>query len=319
MTTTNLIAARPRPEFSKQLPAAQLQVNSSSLGPFKTCPRKYQYEVVMGLTMGETLSVHLTFGTLVHEGLELYERLRRAGAEHEESVICVVGDAMEKTWSKRLSRPWISGHADKNRLSLLRSLVWYLDKWNEDGENYETLTLSDGTPAVELKFEFDSGWTSPVTGERVSFYGSLDRIVLVKNLEKKYILDTKTTGFGVKYAGFAEKFTPDNQFSLYTLAGRVAFSEPVEGVVLDGVEVKASLTNFARTIVPRSEAQLSEWLRDAHYYLGQMHRCAELDHWPQNDKSCGLYGGCEWRPICSEAPGKLRDAALRANARERKE
>ena len=312
MTTTNLIAKRPRPEFSKQLPSAQLQVNSSSLGPFKVCPRKYEYEVLRGLTSGDTLSVHLTFGTLVHEGLERYEKLRQNGGEHEEALRAVVAEALEKTWNSKLGRAWISGHADKNRLSLIRSLVWYLDKWNEDGENYETLVLKDGSPAVELKFEFDSGWRSPVTGERVSFYGSLDRIVLVKSLEKKYILDTKTTGYGVKYQGFAEKFTPDNQFSLYALAGRVAFGEEVEGVVLDGVEVKASVTNFARTIVGRTERQLQEWLRDSHWWLTQMHRCAEEGYWPQNDKSCGMYGGCEWRGICSEPDGLLREAALRA-------
>ena len=54
------------PRFSRKLPGMQLQVNSSSLGPFKQCPRKYYYTIVTGLETAER-SIHLTFGTLVHK------------------------------------------------------------------------------------------------------------------------------------------------------------------------------------------------------------------------------------------------------------
>ena len=99
------------PRFSRKLPGMQLQVNSSSLGPFKQCPRKYYYTIVLGLETTER-SIHLTFGTLVHKASEIYDLGKIRGLSHEENLLSTLEWALRATWDTRLSRPWQSGHTD---------------------------------------------------------------------------------------------------------------------------------------------------------------------------------------------------------------
>jgi hypothetical protein len=179
-----------------------------------------------------------------------------------------------------------------------------LDHWSQV-EGYKTLKFAGGEVASELTFRFDSG-AKACTGEPIFFIGKLDRIVEVETLEAPFVLDTKSTGYGIE-ASFYAKFTPDNQFSLYALAGRIGFATPVQGVLLDGVQIGATYSRFSRGLVRRSEAQLEEWLKDAHWWLEQMSRCAEANWWPQNDKACGLYGGCPWRAACAAEPRDRED------------
>ncbi len=283
--------------FSRVLPGMQLRVNSSSLGPFKTCPRQYYYKIICGWE-GANRSVHLTFGTLVHKGLGDYEILKTEGKSHEEALDEVLTWALKVTWNKELGRGWISGHAEKNRLSLLRTLVWYLDRY-QDNTGIEVLRFPNGTLAVEIDFEFDSGWVCEATGEHGTFIGKLDRLVKIGG--ENYVLDTKTTTYPLGLDWF-KKFTPDNQFSLYPLAGSVVLDQPVRGLILDGVQVGATFARFERGPVPRGEAFLDEWLMDSHYWLDFMAKCAQDSYWPMNDRGCGMFGGCEFREVCSASP-----------------
>lgn len=285
------------PRFSKVLPGLQLQVNSSSLGPFKTCPRKYYYSIVEGW-VSQRKSIHLTFGALVHKGIELYSRGKIAEADHEENLLGVVEWALRATWDFKLGRPWQSEDSGKNRLGLVRTLVWYLDHYGER-EGLRTLILANGQPALELPFEFPSGFTAASTGEGVSFIGKLDEVAQLG--PDLYIKDTKTTAHAVD-GTFFRQFTPDNQFSLYVIAGKVAFDLPVKGLIVDGIQIGATFSRFARGVVPRGDAVLDEWIEGSHFWLGQMEQCAASASWPQNDKSCGLYGGCEFREICGAKP-----------------
>ncbi len=285
------------PRFSTTLPGLQLQVNSSSLGPFKQCPRKYYYSIICGWESHDT-SVHLTFGTLIHAGIARYELERHQGASHDDALMTTLRAALEVTWDKRLGRPWISNHPEKNRGSFIRSLVWYLEAFGQN-EHMERVVLPGEALAVELPFVFDSQYKAESTGEAVMFYGTLDR--LVKLNDKMYVLDTKTTKSALAPAWF-KSFSPDNQFSLYMLAAQVVFGIQATALLLDGMQAGAGFTRLERGVVQRSEASLEEWLDDAHYWLAQMESCAVAQYWPQNDKACSMYGGCEFREICSASP-----------------
>ena len=304
---TTLIDTSGDARFSRILPGLQVKVNSSSLGPFKACPRQYYYKIIRGLERPDS-SVHLTFGTLVHKGSEEYDLNKLRGMSHEANVEAVLHWALRATWNFELNRPWQSGHSDKNRASLVRTLVWYFDQYAEQ-ENLETVVLDSGTPAIELDFEFDSGVTSISTSETISFIGKLDKIVRLG--DDHYIKDIKTTSYALD-PGFFKKFTPDNQFSLYPIAGKVCYNRPVRGLILDAVQVGATFSRFARGLVPRDEETLDEWILDAQISLRQMESCAIYAHWPMNDRSCGQFGGCEFRETCSLKPS-LREQHIARN------
>src|SRR5271167_1415999 len=83
--------------FSRRLPGLQIAVDSTSLGVFKTCPRKYQYSIIFGWRSREE-SPHLTFGILLHKAREQYDHLRSQSTPHEEALAAVVRWTLNETW-----------------------------------------------------------------------------------------------------------------------------------------------------------------------------------------------------------------------------
>jgi CRISPR/Cas system-associated exonuclease Cas4 (RecB family) len=285
--------------FSKELPGLQLVVDQTSLGEFKECPRKYYYRVIEGWTP-RVQSPHLMFGSLMHSSCEKYAYAKTQGMTHQQALRVAVRHI--------LSARWNSEHKEKNLRSLLRSVVWYLDSFGEK-DRLQTITLANGKPAVELSFrynpiDFETGEPlTALTGEPIEFSGHLDRMVTLEG--ESFFCDLKTTGNTLGPNYFLQ-YTPDNQFSMYALAGRIAFGVNVTGVICDAVQVKITLSRFERQIVYRTEAQLREWYNDTVFWLDLMGKMAEQKRWPQNDKACHMYGGCPYRAVCSRSPGVAR-------------
>lgn len=303
----------PNRAFSAILPSLQTAVDSTSLGEFKICPRRYQLSIAGGPSAGlpygqgwspRLESIHLTFGLLTHSAFEQYHQQRAKSVAHEEALQSAVNWTLRATW--RNGAPWQSDDPNKNRYTLIRTIVWYLDQFGPD-DPLQTLTLASGQPAVELSFRFDSQYRS-AAGEIFILCGHIDRIAYFQS--QPWIVDVKTTKQTLGQSFFA-KFTPHNQFSLYTLAGQIFYSVPVKGVIVDGLQIAVGFTKFDRQLVGRSDAQIAEWHRDLGYWLRQMEACAEAEYWPMDDKQCDNYGGCPFQKVCSQPSESSRLALLR--------
>jgi len=300
--------------FSEKLPKLQIYMDASSLTEFKICPRRYYYRIVLG-RQPIAESIHLTFGTLLHKAVEYYHQLRfrsEAAVGHPDALRAVVRWLMQNTWDKELRRPWGTGDKYKNRLTLIRTVVWYLDTHQED--ILTTAVLKNGKPAVELPFSIFSGYYAS-TGEEFSLCGKLDRIAIFQPDKNYYVTDVKTTQ-GTIGDYYFRKFTPDNQMSIYTIAGALAFGIPVVGVIIDGCQVAIEFSRFERGLVERTQAQLEEWQSDLEYWLMNLNHCAENDNWPRNDSACGLYGGCPYRSVCSQRNPQAAEQVLLGSYRE---
>lgn len=295
----------PNSSFSVQNPNLQLAVDSTSFGEFKVCPRRYYYSMIKGYAP-RAESPHLRFGILLHQARERYEKnkAQQEGVSHDDLLDDVLDWALKETWNSVLGRPWISDHQLKNRRSLIQTIVWYLDALAQD-DPFKTVILANGKPAVELSFRFDSGLRSR-EGEAFIFCGHLDRIAEMNGYY--YIPDIKTSS-SEPSEFWARQFSPSNQFSLYDLAGKVAFSFQIEGLVVDGLQIGVGFARFRRHLIPRSEAMRTEWLADAQWWIAQMEVCATRETWPMNDKACGLYGGCPFQQVCAKSPA-MRETTL---------
>ena len=237
--------------ISKISPRFAFAWDSTSIGAFKTCPRLYQLSVLEGWQPRE-ISVHLTFGLHFHSALERYDHLRFGGMDYEQALREVVKYLLTITWDEKKNRPWISDDPNKNRLTLLRSVVWYLMQFENDP--IETVRLANGKPAVELSFRFDSGYTTRY-GESILLCGHLDRLAMLNG--KAFVLDRKTTKSTIN-SSFFDKFSPDNQMTLYAIAGKVVYNIQIEGIIVDGAQIGVNFTRFLRGTVPRSEPVLEE-------------------------------------------------------------
>ena len=273
------------------LPGTNVQFawDSTSLGWLKQCPRLYYYSMIEGWHTKGT-GVHLKFGQHYHGALEMYDKVRQLGKNHELALRDVLLWLLHATWED--GKPWDSGHNQKTRETLVRSVIWYLDTFKDDPA--QTLILANGSPAVELSFRMELDWGPPYI-----LCGHLDRVVEFGG--QKYVMDRKTTGSSPTPHYF-DGFAPDNQMSIYTLAARVQFATPVAGVIIDAAQIAVGFTRFQRGFTYRTEAALNEWLADAKIWFAQAEGFAQANYWPMNDKACGLFGGCTFRKICSKSP-----------------
>jgi hypothetical protein len=272
----------------------QFAWNASSIKLVETCLRLYQYVGLEGWR-GKSQNAHLIFGAAYAKALETFFKLSIGeNMPREEAIREVVSQALYATWEYGPDgtggAPWASTHNTKTRENLIRSIIWYLDFWAEDP--MPTVKLASGAPAVEhtFAFEVDNG---------ILFAGHIDR--LVEYGDHVYVQDQKTT-YMTLTPRFFDQFSPDTQMSMYTFAGKTIFGGPVRGVVIDAAQVAVGFTQFMRGFTSRSEGELNEWYDDAMYWIEVGRKATREQHFPKNTTSCGNYGGCAFRHICSRAP-----------------
>jgi len=279
--------------FSPTTPAFQIAWDSTSLGAFKDCPRKYQYSI-LNQWSPKSKSHHLTFGGLYASGVERYAHLLASGLPHDDAVLGVVRWVLEASGSRSESGewlPWDSKDSVKNRYTLVRTLVWNFE--DRQGSPFKQLILANGKPAVELSFNFPA---FEVEGETVSLCGHMDQIIELDG--KPWVLDDKTTGSALS-ATYFHRYTPENQMSLYSIAGKVVLDRPVAGVLVRAAQIGVNFARFATAQVPRTPAILDEWMNDTRAWVTLAKRYAEANHWPGNDKHCVM---CDFRRVCAVSP-----------------
>lgn len=263
--------------------------DSTSLGYLKECPRKYFLTMIEGWRKKDE-SVHLIFGSHFHKALERFDLFKAQGADDEEAIDASINLLLQETFG------WVSNHPNKNRDTLLRSVIWYWEQYPKDIA--KTVLLGNGKPAVELSFRFDTG--IPCTSDvDYMLSGHMDRLVDFDGT--RYVMDRKTTG-GSLSSYYFNQYNPDNQMTLYSLASKIVYDMPVAGVIIDAAQIAVGFTSFARGITTRSEGQLNEWMQDLDIWFTTAAYYAEKNLWPMNEKSCNNYGGCAFKDICNKDP-----------------
>lgn len=310
MVNTALLSASHEPPPGQEaqspfLPGTDIQFawDSTSLGLLKTCPRLYQYIMLEGYGESDE-SIHLRFGREYHSALEQYDHLCSEGANHETALHIVVRDLHARTWDWETD-PETKAGKYKHKASLMRSVIWYLDKFKNDVA--KTYILENGKPAVELSFRFELDW-GPSTGTKQPYLlsGHLDRVVEFTG--GLWVMDRKTTMTTLSDY-FYSQFDMSNQMTLYTIAGQMVINAPIRGVIIDAAQLKVDETVFGRSMTYRTQAFLTEWLEDLSVHLAMAENYAIANYWPKNDTACDKFGGCRFKGICSKSP-EVRDRFL---------
>jgi hypothetical protein len=264
--------------------------DSTSIKLAETCHYKYKLRMI-DRWEPKRKSAHLLFGSWYASALERYYKYRAEAGPMDTSdraLLRTVHEALCDTWID--DKPWTSDHPAKTRENLIRSIIWYVDQFKDEAT--EVMRLADGKPAVEHSF------TLPVDNGIV-FAGHIDRLVTYAG--DPYIMDQKTTG-GAIGPWYFDNFTPDTQMSMYTFAGQMIYKMPVKGVILDVAQIAVGFSRFERGFAFRSEGQLHEWYDSTMRHIEEVQENTRRNHFPLRTTSCGLYGGCEFRAICSRSP-----------------
>jgi CRISPR/Cas system-associated exonuclease Cas4 (RecB family) len=289
----------------------QIAWDATSIELYQTCPRKYYYTMIRGV-QPKRKSVHLIFGGIYASALEHFYKHRAKGDDIQTALRKVVHEAMIESWDHHLDEDGervpetgnavVFEDAKKTRPNLIRTLVWYIEQFaieSEDG--MMTYHLQNGAPAVELSFTLDV--------EDFLLCGHLDRVVSMG--DSLYVMDQKTTG-GTIGTYYFDTFSPNTQMSLYSWAGQAILHSPVTGVIIDAAQIAVNWTRFERGITTRSKSQLEEWFQSAKHHIHAAQHSSRTDFWPMNTASCGNYGGCPFRSLCSRSP-QVRENYLKSD------
>lgn len=311
--------------LSPYIPGTRIQMawDSTSLGMLKTCPRLYQYQMLEGWSStGE--SIHLRFGLEYHKALEDFDRFTIAdGLSRKDALHETVLQTHLRTRDWQVDETSKAGKL-KNRSSLLRTVVDYLDHYSPDP--CKTVVLSNGQPAVELSFRFELSWGPGEQPKEISYNpqtrelkhgtrhqpyllcGHLDRVV--NFADDLFVMDRKTTTT-TPGSYYFDGWSPHNQMTLYTLASQVVVGAPVKGVFIDAAQILTHSSAFVRGITYRTQDQIHEWVGDLAYWFSLAETFAQQGHWPMNDTACDKFGGCRFRSICSKSP-QVREKFLKS-------
>jgi hypothetical protein len=260
-------------------------------------------------------SVHLRFGIEYHKALEEYDDFKLAGRSHEDSVRGVVGSLLIRIrdWDPDITTK--AGNY-KNPRSLVQLVVDYLDKYQDDPA--KTVIRENGEPATELSFRFELDW-GPQGNSVQEFEHGAQPYVLCGHLDRVVdysgnllVMDRKTTTT-TPGSYYMNQYSPNNQMTLYTLAGQIVMHAAVKGVVIDAAQVLIEKpNNYVRGFTYRTEAQLTEWMGDLRFWFQQAETYATVGYWPMNDTACDKFGGCRFREVCSKDPS-VRENFLKAD------
>lgn len=268
--------------FSPDNPRLQLVWDSTSLTTFSRCPRAYQYRQLEGWTTAK-LDPALSFGLLFHKALEL--SIRRGKDLSLPDLISHIASLPDFS-----NLPPVDG--SHSRLALVRAIVWYFDHYANDP--LEVLVI-DGKPAAELSFLFPLDFHS-FSGDQFFLSGHLD--LVGRFAGETFVIDHKTTATTIS-SSFFERFSPDIQMSLYTLAAQIIFSVPAQGVLINAVQTLAGGTRFMRGFAPRTPDQLQEFYQLVISLIRSAEVMAESNFFPMNQASCF---NCRYRPVCARSP-----------------
>ncbi len=287
------------------LPDTKIQFawDSTSIGAIKLCPRYYFYTIICGYVPKDE-SIHLRFGIEYHEAIQDYENLRASGVPFSDAVRETMGNLLVRSHNFDPD-PTTKAGQYKNPNTLRQLVIDYLDEFRNDP--CETLILANGRPAVELSFRWELDWgptqQHPDENPSVQPYilcGHLDRVVTYN--DDLFVLDHKTTQSAPTDYYFAG-FSPNNQVTLYSLAGQIVLDSPMRGVIIEAAQILLETPNrFVRRPIYTSDQLIHEWLGDLEPVLQMAEDYARAEYWPMNDTACGMYGGCKFRGVCSKNP-----------------
>lgn len=303
------------------LPGTNIQFawDSTSLGYYKTCPRLYYYQMILGYVPKDE-NIHLRFGIEYHKALEDYDRFKADGNDHEEAMRYTIHRLLFRIHGWRPDRMVKAGKY-KNERSIVELVIDYLDKFGE-ADPAKTIILDNGRPAVELSFRFELDFgpsSAPRSQTRVGEEAWSQPYILCGHLDRAvefagavFTMDRKTTTWTISSTYF-DQWEPNNQMSLYSLAGKVVLGTTIKGVIIDAAQLLLEKPHkFERGFTYRTPDQLDEWVYDLQYLLADAERDAIADYWRMNDTSCDKFGGCKFRQVCSKS-AHVRERILKSN------
>lgn len=207
------------------------------------------------------------------------------------------------------SREWFPTLPGKDRLALMRLLVWYGEEIKGGALQPVSITHTHVNPVdgvhmgdqhialVEVPFKVP--FISTPDGEQVYLTGWFDA---VKRLgDEVLVTDYKTTKKPLGAMYFSQ-YAPNPQVDIYDLVADTflkAKGLPYAGVVIEAIQTLVNGVRFGFRVYKNGPENRAELTRELSYYISMAWQYAKGGWWPKNRSHCAM---CEFKGVCSAAP-----------------
>lgn len=266
-------------------------IDSSMRAIFSACPKKFFYEVALGIIPVDAKSVHLIAGAAYAKALETYRKIYYttenydlAIAEGLRDLITSYGDYVPpEGQTKTLERT-------------IAAFVEYLVRYPPGTEHCQP-TMGPNGPRVEFTFTFEiPGCLHPVTKDPLLFAGAWDQLVTYTG--GLFLFDDKTTG--AMGALWKYKWKLRSQFTGY-VKGAQLNNLNVLGAVIRGMCILKESCKTEEAIVYRPQWMIDRWTERLVHDTERMISFWNANYWPnygEENGSCVSYGVCPYHMLC---------------------
>lgn len=270
-------------------------IDSTMMSTFRSCPRKFYHEFILGLRPpGKSIDLHAG-GVFAHcleivrkeiyvNNRTLPEALLRANAAFEIAWGDFVIPDHKKT-NKRPHRVWAAVES-------------YFEQYVPEFDHIQPYFVN-GRPTFEFTFaiplELPGFPLHPVSNEPFLYSGRFD--LLGEYMGVPIVEDDKTSGTG-HYANWSERWDLRSQFIGYTWACQ-QLGIQVESVAVRGVGIQMTQIAHAEAIKPYSNVLRARWLEQLRRDLNRLVTSWNEGYFDYNlGESCTDFGNCIFAQPC---------------------
>lgn len=271
-------------------------IDSTMISAFRSCPRKFFNEFVLGLRP-PGISIDLHAGGAFAHSIEVVRHEVFVNNRNLSDALLRANAAFEIYWGD-FQIP------EHKKTAKTPGRVWaavedYFIKYPPATDHIQPY-FSDGKPTFEFTFSIPlDGPTWPVhpeSGEPFFYVGRFD--MLGEYMGLPIIEDDKTgsTGF---YANWSEKWDLRSQFIGYTWACQ-ELGIAVDTVAVRGIGILKELIHHAEAIKPYSNDLRAKWLEQLRRDLIRLVAAYKEGYWDYNlGESCTAYSNCIFLTPCA--------------------
>lgn len=287
----------PSKTFEAILPA---YIDSTMMSAFRSCPRKFYHEFLLGLRPAET-SIHLHAGGCFASALEFFysavfdKNLPTVEAKKHAFV------AFTQSWAE-YPKEGLNPKGEETAKSFNR--MWeavdeYIATFPPLTDHVQPYKSDDGQITTEFSFAIPLDNPifprHPITGEPFIYAGRFD--LLGSYLNRPCVMDQKTGS----YAGatWAEQWDLRAQFMGYVWACQVC-GIPLDTVIVRGVIIQKTQIKFPEAVKIFPQHMIDRWYHQLSRDLTRLVNCWNEGYFDYNfGDSCTAYGNCMFRSVCT--------------------
>lgn len=279
-------------------PILPQHIDATMLSCFRSCPRKFYHEFILGLRPSG-ISVDLHAGGAFAHAVEVVRREVFLNQRSMDEALIRANAAFEIYWGDFK----IPEHKTTNKQP---HRVWaavekYFTQWPPLSDHIQPYFV-DGKPTLEFTFAIpldEPGFpVHPVSGEPFLYTGRFDMLGEYHGLP--IVCDDKTMGQSPG-SGWSEKWDLRSQFIGYTWACK-QLGVMADEVVVRGVAILMRDINLAEAIKPYSNLLRARWLEQVRRDLWRIHDAWNMGYWDYNfAETCTSYGLCPYLAACQSA------------------